>query len=488
MKSFWDELQEYKAVFYPDGLNRCPPKTYTIDDDSSSVKCSSCPTCPPGEEPSPPCGSTLALKASGGCVPCKTGTFSDEADSAACKVCTDCAAKKVVRSCTAKRNSECKECPWRHYEDHMTHICRHCSSCCEKNSAAQMECFVSNTCKRKCSPSARIKERYFASIFNRLVANVKNSSNSAHLVSNLSRRSNVTQDMRLETPTNNNPEEPSRSRRVERDTRLSVTNLEDKDKDKAVDGIEIMDLLQIPDISSDGRGKISEINRIVKKIQLVSTKLPPHIPPTAPDTNLGPPTPESLQPNVPPPIAADFRKFMPLTLENQKTPKIFNGYGAVKEEQNVFTKLQPSMHPPTARDSNIGQFMPLKPEHPITSKVLNGHGAEKKEQLLSSMLQSSLPPAPAPESNIGQLMLSTPIPVKTATTSTAATNQSRVINTDLFLSSFSGTISAFLVLGFIALISYIVYRRCVHKMSRGYNYKKISGSDKPEEQIEGIFS
>ncbi|KAJ7383297.1 hypothetical protein OS493_029262 [Desmophyllum pertusum] len=56
----------------------------------------------------PPCGITLAIKAAGECTSCEPGMYSNEADSAVCKACTDCGSRKVKSSCTAEKNTEYK--------------------------------------------------------------------------------------------------------------------------------------------------------------------------------------------------------------------------------------------------------------------------------------------------------------------------------------------------------------------------------------------
>ena len=170
----------------------------------------------------------------------------------------------------------------------------------------------------------------------------------------------------------------------------------------------------------------------------------------------------------------------------EKEKESYNTNGIVKEFQLVSTTFQPRVPPPPTSDTYIGRFLPPTKENPKTSKMINGNGNLKEDRGVSTTLQPAIPALTATGSNIGQLMMLTPIPVKTTTTSTAETEQSPVINTNSFLSSFSGTIVAFLVAGFIVLIIYIVYRRCVHKMARGY--RRISGTDIPgEEQIEGFF-
>ena len=96
--------------------------------------------------------------------------YSNEADSAVCKACTDCGSRKVKSSCTAEKNTECKDCPWRYYEDNTTHTCKHCSSCCGKRSVAELECSKSKQCRGSCTWSKKIKRKQFSPIFHRLVA------------------------------------------------------------------------------------------------------------------------------------------------------------------------------------------------------------------------------------------------------------------------------------------------------------------------------
>lgn len=70
------------------------------------------------------------------------------------------------------------------------------------------------------------------------------------------------------------------------------------------------------------------------------------------------------------------------------------------------------------------------------------------------------------------------------TLTSTATAQTQLINPNSFLSSFTGTIVAVLVLGLIGLIIYVVFKRCCHKIPKGY--RKLSGTSKPKElQREG---
>ncbi|XP_020628632.1 uncharacterized protein LOC110065806 [Orbicella faveolata] len=171
--SFWKDVQDNNE-FYPDGLEQCPQETYTIlendNSNSSRIRCLSCPVCPPGEEPSPPCGITLVRRAAGECTSCSPGTYSDETGSTACKVCSVCDSRKIINSCTAQKDTECKDCPLRHYEDDNKRTCKHCSSCCGKNYSAKLECFKSQKCKGNCTRKTNIMKKHFSTIFNRLVA------------------------------------------------------------------------------------------------------------------------------------------------------------------------------------------------------------------------------------------------------------------------------------------------------------------------------
>ena len=50
-KALWEDLQNASAAFYPDGLDKCPPDTYTIDGNKNRVRCIECPTCPADRSP-----------------------------------------------------------------------------------------------------------------------------------------------------------------------------------------------------------------------------------------------------------------------------------------------------------------------------------------------------------------------------------------------------------------------------------------------------
>ena len=156
--NFLEDLQDSNE-FYPDGLVKCPPDTYTIhEDESGRIKCFACSECPTGKEPSAPCGIILDTKPAGECIPCKPGTYSDKVDSKSCKMCSDCGSRNIISSCTTEKNTECQDCPQRYYEDEKTHTCKPCSSCCRKSYAAQMECFISKKCRENCARSTKTRK------------------------------------------------------------------------------------------------------------------------------------------------------------------------------------------------------------------------------------------------------------------------------------------------------------------------------------------
>ena len=298
-KFLWENLEQDSEVFYPDGLEKCPPDTYTIDDNRNRVRCTACPTCPSGMEPSPTCGSTLVRTATGDCVPCKAGTYSEEADSATCKACTDCGSKEVLSSCNTETNAKCRECPPMQYEDETTNTCKPCSFCCEENSVAQKDCFNSRTCPGNCSQSTPIK--YHSSMFNKLVAR--------KLRSPFSKRPKLTRRQRVSQDANKRPEEPTYSERPRRDiyqeNYMGTTSSETKYAlsgsvlDKDVDEKELAGFqpLQSPTNVPEGgqekidipSSKILGASGFVKNEQgeqIVSTFEAQVPPPTAPDSNI----------------------------------------------------------------------------------------------------------------------------------------------------------------------------------------------------------
>ena len=116
----------------------------------------------------------------------------------------------------------------------------------------------------------------------------------------------------------------------------------------------------------------------------------------------------------------------------------------------------------------------------------NIHSVENEEQFSSQKslgkneitfqpTVSSLPTKA--RSDLRQLTPHNSVPL-TSPSPQSPPSQAQVINSSSFLSSFTGTLAAVFLLGLIALIVYIVYKKCVHRMM---GYKKLSGVSKPKE-------
>ena len=346
MKTFWEDLQDDNAVFYPDGLDKCPPETYTLSDhDSTRVRCISCPTCPAGEEPTPPCGVTLTVKLTGKCVPCRTGTFSDQPDSASCKVCTDCGSRSIVRTCTAERNTECKDCPSRQYADVITHTCKECSSCCGRHSAAQLECITSKKCRGNCSQTAKIKRKYFDAIFNRLVSKAMDGPGNAKTLQTLTslHKGNNERLKLLETTITTNLEKPTRSGIMKRDINVQVPNRDDPGKDDS----------NIQKKIADSPLGIKDLNKKeVDDLQLFTGNLSD--------------TPENVQEQINVP-SSDEHKGSLYSMKNVD-PEIRNANA--NEGLSVSTTLQPIVSLPKSQESETGQLLPptqFPVQMPLTS-------------------------------------------------------------------------------------------------------------------------
>ncbi|XP_078357866.1 uncharacterized protein LOC144642702 [Oculina patagonica] len=396
--SFWKDLED-NDEFHPDGLEQCPPETYTVlkdvSNNSSKVRCFSCPVCLAGEEPSPPCGITLAVKASGECTLCKPGTYSDEVNSAACKICTDCGPRNVMSSCSAEKNTKCEDCPWRHFEDDTTQICKHCSSCCGRNSPAELECFLTKKCRGRCTRTTKTKIKHLSLIFSRLVAK---SMNGSYNTTSITSGTNLQKDSQeksklLESVIKSKQDGLTRSD-TKRDVRaqdVAQGNYKDSSDgqttEKVIDRKELEDLefLEIPDI----------LKNVQEQADILGTKQDPS--PTK--NNLEDTNTHSVENKEP-------------TVQSQKF-----------SDKNRFT-FQQTMSAPTTAGSELGQ---LTPHNSMTM---------------------------------------------------ASTTQTQLINPSSFLSSFTGTIVAVLILGLIGLIIYAAFKKC-HKIPKGY--RKLSGTSKPKE-------
>ena len=384
MWSFWKDVQDNNE-FYPDGLKQCPQETYTIlenySSNSSRIRCLSCPVCPPGEEPSPPCGITLVRRAAGECTSCNPGTYSDETDTTACKVCSDCGSRKIINSCTAQEDTECKDCPWRHYEDHNTHTCKHCSSCCGKKYSAKLECFKSQKCKGNCTRTTNSMKKHFNTIFNRLVSKHINDAYNTTSISNSSSLRKVGEESskspesvinyKQENLTHSATKRDISAQEEHKDSTNSQTNFE---------------LLETPEINS----YVAEEDDILGEKQDLS-----------PGKN-----------------STELTDTLGNEDTEQTAPQTF--------PDKDFNSFQPTVSPQTTTKSELEH---LKPQSPKT-----------------------LPSAAQAQS---------------------------VIVPGSVLSSFVGTIAAFLLLGLIGLLIYCVYKKCVNKMPKGY--KTLGSTSKLEE-------
>ena len=403
MKSFWDELQENNEAFYPDGLDQCPPETYTLNEHGSSrIRCISCPECPAGTEPTPPCGTTLAVRLTGLCVPCGKGTFSVEADSTACKACSDCGLREVLSSCTTEKDAECKECPSLHYEDQMTHACKHCSLCCGRNTAAHLECITSKMCKVNCSQMAKFKRKYTYSIFSRLAAKSINNSHDATSVSSSLRKNQQERPIQHEST---NTDRPTLSEIVKRDISVQVADRKDTMNSNSSETKIIFDSF----INNQLTAKEDEDLRFFRRPDISGS--------TQKEKTDNPRIQLDKESNT------SMRKYLQNNASNDVETK----------NRHVSITLHPTVSPPTPSTTHFEKMMPPT-EVPLAA-------------------------------------------------SRSGTQEPPLINTSSFLSSFSGTIAAFVVLALIGIIVYIMYRKCANR-SRGY--KKLKSKNSPgEQQSEG---
>ncbi|KAM7430739.1 hypothetical protein ABFA07_018620 [Porites harrisoni] len=433
-KALWEDLQNASAAFYPDGLDKCPPDTYTIDDNKIRVRCIECPTCPAGQEPSPPCGSTLVRKAVGDCVPCKAGTYSDKADSITCKVCTDCGSKEILSSCTIETNARCRECPYMQYDDETSNTCKPCSLCCEENSVAQKNCLTSRICPGNCFQLTPIQEKYHSFKLQKLVAITMRTPWNKTSVLKLTRRNRVKQKVnkKIESTVKANIEQPTHSERTERE--IHQENYDDtytpsetkyarsnSALDKDIDGktLQVLQSMQSPtNVLEGGKAKI--------------------------DT----PSPEILKPRG-----------------------VVNG----EKEQLVVTTFKPRVPPPEAPNSDIGKSVPLTPENQRAIKTFNNDTAVKNKRRIPAIV----PPSVTPSTAQNAWAIPPPTPNNIPPMSKAVIEQSVVPSAASFLSSFSGTIAGLVVFGLIALIIYVVGKGCVRRKQKGY--RKLSEKDEPEE-------
>lgn len=90
--------------------SRCQPNQISwISTTEEKHECLDCPICPPGFEPSHPCGSTVPYGVLITCVKCREGeTFSAQTDRKQCKRCSPCGARqRLIARCTKYFDTIC---------------------------------------------------------------------------------------------------------------------------------------------------------------------------------------------------------------------------------------------------------------------------------------------------------------------------------------------------------------------------------------------
>lgn len=124
-------------------------------------QCLDCPTCPPGSQPSVPCGSTIENWTAIHCVPCPLGkAFSDNYDKAQCAACSVCSTgKAVLKNCTRVSNSKCSRCRKGYYYESFSFACKPCAECCsDGNDEFAKECErYDHKCQVRPTPCSHIR-------------------------------------------------------------------------------------------------------------------------------------------------------------------------------------------------------------------------------------------------------------------------------------------------------------------------------------------
>ena len=125
-------------------------------------KCFDCPDCPPGTEPSVPCGTSINDWRDIHCVSCKLGkTYSDKYDTSQCKACTICSNGKAVKhNCTLATNTKCdSKCGPGFYTVRLISGCLPCALCCgDRKDEFAAECANNKKkCKVRSTPCTRVQ-------------------------------------------------------------------------------------------------------------------------------------------------------------------------------------------------------------------------------------------------------------------------------------------------------------------------------------------
>ena len=145
---------------YPHGF-ACAESTHKIlDQRNVTISCKPCLECPLGQQPVPPCGSTVQSETSTECRECPPDTYKESLGTGKCKPCQTCGLRQTISQCTPEKNTLCGECRRGYYqEDYKLDSCKRCSTCCGVKRFAELKCIYLKQCVRKnCTQQLKIKE------------------------------------------------------------------------------------------------------------------------------------------------------------------------------------------------------------------------------------------------------------------------------------------------------------------------------------------
>lgn len=147
---------------YPDSFAQCLGSYKVQDGRNVTIKCVTCPECPPGQEPTPSCGSNISTETSTVCQICGPQTYSEEHGSERCKSCQQCGLRETISACTTTKGTQCGACPRWHYQaDFTLNSCKECSTCCGGRRYAELACMYLKHCARKnCTQQTETKQNH----------------------------------------------------------------------------------------------------------------------------------------------------------------------------------------------------------------------------------------------------------------------------------------------------------------------------------------
>ena len=145
---------------YPHGF-ACAELTHKIlDQRNVTISCKPCLECPLGQQPVPPCGSTVQSETSTECRECPSDTYKESLGTGKCKPCQTCGLRQTISQCTPEKNTLCGECPRGYYqEDYKLDSCKRCSTCCGVKRFAELKCnYLKQFVRKNCTQHLKIKE------------------------------------------------------------------------------------------------------------------------------------------------------------------------------------------------------------------------------------------------------------------------------------------------------------------------------------------